>query len=420
MDIDKLINKRKYTYDELKFIVDSYMNNTINDEKMTLFLKRVCKKGLSIKETIDLTDIYIKSGSVVDLSNVKFPTVDKHSTGGIGDKVSLIVGPIVAALDIAVPKMSGRGLVFTGGTIDKLESIDGYRVELTEEEFINQLNDIKVAIISQTDSIALADKKIYALRDVTGTVDSIPLIAASVMSKKIACGTKNIVIDLKVGKGAFMKKERDAIKLVKYMKKIGEHYGKKVICVLTRMDTPLGKNVGNNLEVIEVMEFFDGKWSLDLSGVVLTIATQMVSLALNKPEEQAMKLVKEVLKDGSARKKFYNWIEYQGGNINTIVKSCKKMLIKSKETGYIKDVDALIIGNLVRDLGGGRINKGDPIDYAAGFKLIKDEGDFVNEGDVIAEVYFNNMINDIETRALSVFTFSKKKVKPRETVLRIL
>ena len=420
MDIDKLINKRKYTYDELKFIVDSYMNNTISDEKMTLFLKRVCKKGLSIKETIDLTDIYIKSGSVVDLSNVKFPTVDKHSTGGIGDKVSLIVGPIVAALDIAVPKMSGRGLGFTGGTIDKLESIDGYRVALTEEEFINQLNDIKVAIISQTDSIALADKKIYALRDVTGTVDSIPLIAASVMSKKIACGTKNIVIDLKVGKGAFMKKERDAIKLVRYMKKIGEHYGKKVICVLTRMDTPLGKNVGNNLEVIEVMEFFDGKWSLDLSGVVLTIATQMVSLALNKPEEQAMKLVKEVLKDGRARKKFYEWIEHQGGNINTIVKSCKKMLIKSRETGYIKDVDALIIGNLVRDLGGGRINKGDSIDYAAGFKLIKDEGDFVNEGDVIAEVYFNNMINDIETRALSVFTFSKKKVKPRETVLRIL
>ena len=420
MDIDKLINKKKYTYDELKFIVDSYMNNTISDEKMTLFLKRVCKKGLSIKETIDLTDIYIKSGSVVDLSNVKFPTVDKHSTGGIGDKVSLIVGPIVAALDIAVPKMSGRGLGFTGGTIDKLESIDGYRVALTEEEFINQLNDIKVAIISQTDSIALADKKIYALRDVTGTVDSIPLIAASVMSKKIACGTKNIVIDLKVGKGAFMKKERDAIKLVRYMKKIGEHYGKKVICVLTRMDTPLGKNVGNNLEVIEVMEFFDGKWSLDLSGVVLTIATQMVSLALNKPEEQAMKLVKEVLKDGRARKKFYEWIEHQGGNINTIVKSCKKMLIKSRETGYIKDVDALIIGNLVRDLGGGRINKGDSIDYAAGFKLIKDEGDFVNEGDVIAEVYFNNMINDIETRALSVFTFSKKKVKPRETVLRIL
>lgn len=420
MDIDKLIKQKKYTYEELKFIVDSYMNNTITDEKMTLFLKRVCKKGLSIKETIYLTDIYIKSGSVVDLSNVKYPTVDKHSTGGIGDKVSLIVGPIVASLDIAVPKMSGRGLGYTGGTIDKLESIDGYRVEISAEEFITELNDIKMSIISQTQSIAPADKKIYALRDITGTVDSIALIAASIMSKKIACGTKNIVIDLKVGKGAFMKKERDARKLVKYMKKIGEHYGKKVICVLTSMDTPLGKCVGNNLEVIEAMEFFDGKWSSDLSAVVLTIATQMVTLALNISEEQAIKLVKGVLQDGRARKKFYNWIEYQGGNINTIVKSCKKMLIKSKETGYIKDVDALVIGNLVRDLGGGRINKEDKIDYAAGFKLIKDEGDFVNEGDIIAEVYFNNMIADLETRALSAFTFSKRKVKPKQTVLMIL
>lgn len=420
MDIDKLIKKRKYSYDELKFIVDSYMSGAITDEKMTLFLKRVCKKGLSLKETIDLTDIYIKSGDVVDLSTVKVPCVDKHSTGGIGDKVSLIVGPIVASLDVAVPKMSGRGLGYTGGTVDKLESIDGYRVELTQEEFVRELNDIKMSIISQTSKITPADKKIYALRDVTNTVESTALIAASIMSKKIACGTNNIVIDLKVGNGAFMKNARKARKLVKYMKKIGEHFNKNVICVLTRMDTPLGRNVGNNLEVIEAIEFFDGKWSQDLGEVVLTIASQMVALGKNISSLDAMKQVKEAINSGQAREKFYSWISYQGGNINTIVKPCKKMLIKSAVSGYIKSISALGVGELVRDLGGGRINKDDVIDYAAGFKIIKKEGEKVEANDVIAEVYFNKEIPDVYNRALSLFTFSNKPIKAKSAVMMIL
>lgn len=421
MNIDKLIKKfGKYKYAELEFIVNSYMNGSINDEKMTEWLKRVCKKGLSIKETIDLTDIYIKSGEVIDLSVLNRPTVDKHSTGGIGDKISLIVGPIVASLGICVPKMSGRGLGFTGGTIDKLESIDGFRVNLTKEEFLKQLSEINVGIISQTESIALADKKIYALRDVTGTIESTALIAASIMSKKIACGSSTIVIDLKVGKGAFAKNLKEARKLALYLKAVGKHYNRNVTCVLTKMDSPLGESIGNNLEVMEAMRFFDGSWNPDLGEVALSIATQMVHLSLNISEAEAIKKIKTSIEDGAARKKFYQWIEYQGGNINTIVKSCKKMVIKTKSSGYIKDIDALKIGSLVRDLGGGRINKEDKIDYAAGVKILKDIGTLVREGDTIAEVYFNNMIPNIESRCLEAFTYSPKQTKDKSSVIAII
>lgn len=421
MNIEKLIKKfGKYKYEELDYIVNSYLNGTINDEQMTRWLQRVCKKGLSLKETIDLTDIYIKSGEIIDLSSVIAPTVDKHSTGGIGDKVSLIVGPIVASLGVCVPKMSGRGLGYTGGTIDKLESIDGYRVNLTREEFIKELNEIGMAIISQTETIAVADKKIYALRDVTNTVESIPLIAASIMSKKIACGTKNIVIDLKVGKGAFMKDTKSARKLCNYMKAIGEKHGKKVVCILTRMENPLGNSIGNNLEVMEAMRFFDNTWEPDLGEVVFSIASEMVSLGLNIPLKDAVTQVKATLNDGRARKKFYEWISYQGGNINTVVKACKKMVIKSKSSGYIKDIDPIMIGNLVRDLGGGRLTKEDAIDYAAGVKIIKNIGTLVRDGDVIAEVYFNKIIPNIESRCIEAFSFSPKQTKDKEAVIMVI
>ena len=419
-DIDTLINNKTYTYDELKFIIDGFMNGSINDEKMTLWLKRVCNKTLSIEETINLTDIYVNSGEKLDLSVLKCPTVDKHSTGGIGDKVSIIIGPIVASLGIAVPKMSGRGLGYTGGTIDKLESIDGYRTSLTKEEFLKELEEINMSIISQTESITPADKKTYALRDVTNTVESISLIAASVMSKKIAVGADAIVIDLKVGKGAFMKSLKDAKELAKYITKIGEHYGKRVKIVITSMDRPLGRSVGNNLEILEAMEFFDNKWSKDLGEVVLTIAAEMVKCAKNISYEEAMKQVRGAIADGSARSKFYQWIAYQGGDIKTVVKPCKRFVIKSNKKGYIKDIDALSIGSLVRDLGGGRKKKEDGIDHAVGVKLLKDIGDHVDEGEPLAEIYLNEIIPDIESRALSAFKFSMFKTKPKSTILMIL
>lgn len=420
MNFNKLLKKWRYKYEDLNYIVSSYMSNQLSDEDMTLFLKRVCKKGLSVKETIYLTDIYIKSGAIVDLSRVTKPTVDKHSTGGIGDKVSLIVAPLVASLDIAVPKMSGRSLGYTGGTIDKLESIDGYRVELSEEEFINELNTVGMSIISQTQNITPADKKIYALRDVTGTVESIPLIAASIMSKKIACGTNFIVIDLKVGAGAFMKNKREASKLVKYMKKIALHYNKKLTCVLTRMDSPLGNTIGNALEVKEALEFFEGKWGKNLGAVVLTIATEMVALAKKITEAQAIALIKENIANGKAKNKFYEWIAYQGGNINTIDKPHKKLLIKTQNIGYIKNIDALKLGILARDLGAGRVNKDDVIDYAAGIVLLKNVGSNVIENNILAEVYYNKEIPNIESRVLDAFEIVENPVKEKESIIMIL
>ena len=253
--LKKLELKKKLNEEEITKIVNDFNEDKITKEEMAAFLKLVYKNGLSLEETFYLTKAMLNSGEIVDLSKVEKTVVDKHSTGGIGDKVSLIVGPIVASLDLAIAKMSGRSLGFTGGTIDKLESIPGYDVNISERKFINMLNKIGVSIISQTGNIAPADKKIYALRDVTNTTDSIPLIASSIMSKKIACGSNIIVIDLKVGSGAFMKNVRSATKLAKTMIKIGEYFNKKVICILTDMNSPLGYTVGNALEVEEVIEY---------------------------------------------------------------------------------------------------------------------------------------------------------------------
>ena len=397
MDIDKLINQRKYTYDELKFIVDSYMNNTISDEKMTLFLKRVCKKGLSIKETIDLTDIYIKSGSVVDLSNVKFPTVDKHSTGGIGDKVSLIVGPIVAALDIAVPKMSGRGLGHTGGTIDKLESIEGFKVSLTNEEFINQVNDIGCAVISQTGNIVPADKKIYALRDVTGTVDSIPLIAASVMSKKIAAGADKILLEVTGGSGSFMESESRARVLAETMVNIGKMVDRETIAVITNMNQPLGKYCGNALETMEAIQTLKGKGESDVTYVCCVLGAYMLKLAGKGDDIVAnMKLIQSKIDSKEGLKKFKELVERQGGDITVfdkpeqLMKARVKIPVEASESGYIYAIDAKNIGQAVVNIGGGRMKKEDSVDHYVGVEVLKKIGDEVSRGDILMYIHANN------------------------------
>ena len=259
--IEKKIKNKSLSYEEIKYMVDNFVSNKIDDDTMTLFIKAIYNNGLNFNETLNLTDVMIKSGIVEDLSEVDGITVDKHSTGGVGDKTSLIVLPICASLGIKVPKMSGRSLGTTGGTVDKLESIPGFKSELSHKKFIKILNEVGCVDICQTKDIAVADKKIYALRDKTGLVDSIPLIASSIMSKKIACSSKNIVIDLKVGNGAFMKNITEASKLARLMIRIGLYYNRNVICVLTDMNNPLGNNIGNKLEVREVINFFEGRYN---------------------------------------------------------------------------------------------------------------------------------------------------------------
>lgn len=417
--IKKLELKQKLTKEEIETLINNYCNNKITNEQMTTFLQLVCKNGLTYDEIIYLTDAMIKSGEIVDLSKVNKTIVDKHSTGGVGDKVSLIVAPIIASLGLAMAKMSGRSLGYTGGTIDKLESIPGYKVDLEEKDFIDMLNKVGMTIISQTKNIAPADKKIYALRDATNTVESIALIASSIMSKKIASGSDIIVIDLKVGKGAFMKDIKKAKLLAKTMIKIAENYNKKLICILTDMNSPLGYNVGNALEVKEVIEYFDGKREKRLDEVVKTISSYLVSLGKNISLKQAQKEVEETLNNGLAKAKFYEWIENQNGKIKKLKIDAKKINILSKESGYIKSIDALNIGKLARKLGAGRVKLNEKIDYNVGITFNKTVGSEVKEKDVIATIYYNKKIKNIEEEFLKNIEISSLKPKDK-VILKII
>lgn len=317
--------------------------------------------GMSLEETINLTDIMINSGEVIDLGIDGI--VDKHSTGGVGDKTTLILAPLVASLGVKVAKMSGRGLGHTGGTIDKLESIKGFNVSLSKEEFVKQVNEIGVSVISQTGNIAPADKKLYALRDVTGTTESIPLIASSIMSKKIASGAKNIVIDVKVGNGALMKNVESARKLAETMIEIGKKYNRKVVCVLTNMDIPLGHNIGNGLEVIESIDCLKGNGPKDLEELVLELGSIMVSLSKNISKEEAYLQLKDNLYNNKAYLKFEELVKYQNGDINNIDISDKVISIKSNKEGFVNKINTLKLGEIVKNIGGGRMNKEDSIDY---------------------------------------------------------
>ncbi len=424
MEYSDIIKKMKYketlSYSEIKKIVFDYTNNKIKDSDMIEFLKLVCKNKLSFRETLDLTDVMIKTGNTIDLSGVEKNTVDKHSTGGIGDKVSLIVGPIVASLSLAMPKMSGKGLGITGGTIDKLESIPGYNVNLSNKEFIKILNKVGVCIISQSDNIVPADKKIYALRDISGTALNESLIASSIMSKKIASSSDVIVIDMKVGKGAFMKDIKSATKLSKLMIRIANCYNKKLICVLTNMNEPLGRNIGNALEIEEVIKFFDGYRDEALEKVVLTIASYMVSygkmISLTKAKEE----VELVLNNNKAKETFYKWIKAQGGDLEKFVIKSKKVEILSKKDGYIKEIDAYRVGNLVKNLGGGRKKKEDAIDYNVGVVLNKTIGDKVKENDILGTIYYNKIPKDMKKEFLESFIIDNRIPKTKRTILKVI
>jgi len=410
--LEKKKNNLELSKEEIEFVVTNYTNGNIPDYQMSAFLMAICINGMSDDEIFLLTKAMTDSGDKVDLSSLS-NTVDKHSTGGVGDKTTLIVAPIVACLNCKVAKMSGRGLGHTGGTIDKLESIKGFKIDLSKEDFFKQVSDIGVAVIGQTEDVAPADKKIYALRDVTATVESIPLIASSIMSKKIASGAKNLVIDVKVGSGAFMKDKSTAQELASKMVSIGKNAGINVVAVLTNMDIPLGNNIGNALEVQEAIEVLNNKGPMDLKTVSVELATYMNLITNNLTYEESLKQVVEILESGKAYNKFLELVNYQGGNIESIYeKPSYEYKVYSDKEGYISSMDTTLIGKISGLLGSGRLTKTDFIDYTAGIVLNKKTGDYVNKGDLLA-TFYSSRINEfsvLEEKYKSSIKFDDKKI----------
>lgn len=381
-------NKEEFTEEEIKYVVEGFTNGTICDYQMSSLLMAITINDMTDNEVIYLTKYMMLSGNTIDLSFLD-NVVDKHSTGGVGDKTTLIIAPIVAACSCKVAKMSGKGLGYTGGTIDKLESIPGFRTNLSKDEFIHEIEDIGMAITSQTDDVALADKKIYALRDVTGTTESIPLIASSIMSKKIASGSKKLVIDLKVGEGALVKDIESARRLGNLMIKIGKENGMEVICLLTNMNIPLGNNVGNSLEVLEAINTLYYNKDSNLQKLCISLASYMVSLGRNISYEEANNMVLDVIRSKKAYNKFLEFVLYQHGDITKLPKSNKIYEVKSDTSGYLTDISSLEIAKLSMHLGAGRQNKDDKIDYSAGIIINKNINDYVNINDTILTLYTN-------------------------------
>lgn len=392
-------NKRELTEEEIKYVVEEFTNGTICDYQMSSLLMAITINDMTDNEVIYLTKYMMLSGNTIDLSFLD-NVVDKHSTGGVGDKTTLIIAPIVAACGCVVAKMSGRGLGYTGGTIDKLESIPGFRTNLSKNEFIHELEEIGMAITSQTDDVALADKKIYALRDVTGTTESIPLIASSIMSKKIASGSKKLVIDLKVGEGALVKDIESARRLGNLMIKIGRENGMEVICLLTNMNIPLGKCVGNSLEVLEAINTLYYNKESNLQKLCISLASYMVSLGRNISYEEANDMVLDAIRSKKAYNKFLEFVLYQHGDINRLPKSNIIYEIKSDTSGYLTDMSSLEIAKLSMHLGAGRQNKNDKIDYSAGIIINKNINDYINVNDTILTLYTNRDIPSFDKNKL--------------------
>ena len=389
-----LIEKKKqgkaHTAEELRFLVDGFTKGAIPDYQMSAWAMAVCFNGMNAEETALLTQCMAESGDQVDLSALNY-TVDKHSTGGVGDKTTLIVAPLVASLGGTVAKMSGRGLGHTGGTVDKLESIPGYRTTLSMEEFLDLSKKHGMVVAGQSGDLAPADKKLYALRDVTATVASVPLIASSIMSKKIAAGAKSIVLDVKCGSGAFMKTAEDAAILAKAMVEIGSACGRNMAALITNMDLPLGSAIGNALEVEEAIAVLNGEGPEDLKEVCVALAAQMLSLCQNWSIEQAENKVKEALQNGTAYAKFEEWIAAQGGDLAVFLQQrkspCRSHVVMAEKSGYISAMDAEQIGIVAMLLGAGRTKKEDTIDYDAGILLLKKTGEQVQKGEPIAELF---------------------------------
>ena len=401
---------------EMEYVVMGYVNAEIPDYQMSAFLMAIKILGMSDKEIIDLTDIMLHSGEVLELG---FDSVDKHSTGGVGDKTTLVLAPLVASLGVKVAKMSGRGLGHTGGTIDKLEAIEGFKTSMSLDELKTQVEDINVAIVGQMGNLCPADKKIYALRDVTGTVASIPLIASSIMSKKLASGSSKIVIDLKVGAGALMKTLDEAKELARVMVKIGHLNGRKTICVLTNMEQPLGYAVGNSLEVLESLETLKGHGPSDLNELVINLGSLMLALDKDLAVEKAIEYVQNALENGTGYEKMIELVKHQGGDITKIPVSTNILEVKALTSGFVKHIDALKIGELARRLGAGRMTKNDQIDPEVGIVLHKKIGDVVKQGDSLASVYYNKkQISELDV--IDCFCFSEQPVVKPKLIYEII
>lgn len=426
--IHKKRNGGELSGDEIRFFVEGYTNGSVPDYQAAAFCMAVYFQGMTEKETSELTLAMAESGDQIDLSGIDGFTVDKHSTGGVGDKTSLIVAPIVASCGGKVAKMSGRGLGHTGGTVDKLEAIPNFRTELTPDEFIKQVNNIGLCIVGQTGELAPADKKLYALRDVTATVESIPLIASSIMSKKLAAGSKGIVLDVKTGSGAFMKTFEESENLAKEMVSIGKSAGRSVTAVITNMDIPLGNSVGNSLEVIEAIKTLKGEGESDLTDVCLTLAAQMLCMVTGEDEKACYAMAKGAIGDGSALNKLCEMISAQGGNAGVVddfslFKQPKHTVeISSEREGYIEHTDAEKIGLASVILGAGREKKGDPIDSSAGIVLKKKTGDRVEKGDTLAIFYTDDesKIEEAKREFFEAFTFGNKKPPAQKLIYRII
>ena len=426
--IMKKRNGEELTAEEIRFFVDGYTSGEIPDYQASAFCMAVFFRGMTDRETYELTDAMAHSGDMVDLSRFGDLSADKHSTGGVGDKTSMIVMPIVASLGAKVAKMTGRGLGHTGGTVDKLESIPGYNIALDSEEFLNQVDQIGIALVGQSGNLTPADKKLYALRDVTATVESIPLITSSIMSKKLAAGSKNIVLDVKVGSGAFMKTVEEAENLAENMVKIGKFCGRNVTAVLTNMDVPLGHNIGNALEVKEALKVLKGEVRGDLYEVCKSLASAILSSVFSMPHEDAEVKVDEAISNGSAFAKFREWIGTQGGDVSYIddpskfPKSAIEYDIKSPADGYITKMNAEEIGLVSVLLGAGRERKEDPIDYSAGIVLKKKTGDQVKKGETICRLFTNRegVTEEAERRYLNAITFGDEKPEEKPLVYRII
>ncbi len=399
-----IITKKRYgqvlTKEELAYIFNGYLQGEVPDYQMSAFLMAICIQDMSDQEIFDLVDIFIKSGEVIDLSFLPVPVVDKHSTGGVGDKTTLIIGAIVASCGVPIVKMSGRGLGYTGGTIDKLLSIPGFQVDLSSEEVKQQAKQVGLVITSQTASLTPLDKKVYALRDVSGTTSSVALIASSIMSKKIAGGAEKMVIDVKSGEGALLQDPKDVNRLCELIEKIGSYYHKEVRTVVSSMDHPLGQAVGNALEVLEAIRVLKNEEQGELLETCLTLATNMIAMGKSISNEEARQLALNSLQTGAAWQKFQEFVKAQHGNLEQLRIQAQKYYIKATKAGTIRAIHALAAAKVAYILGAGRKEKDDPIDPSAGIVFEKKIGDKIEPGMILATLYTNRPLPALDVEHL--------------------
>ena len=430
--VDLIIKKRNneaLSHEEIKYLIDGYVNGNIPDYQVSAFLMAVYFNGMTSDEQLYFTRAMLESGEQIDLSAISGVKCDKHSTGGVGDKTSLVVGPLAAACGVKMAKMSGRGLGHTGGTLDKLESIPNFKIEQTKENFFKQVNEIGLAIIGQTANITPADKLLYSLRDVTGTVDSIPLIASSIMSKKLASGADHIVLDVKVGKGAFMKNVEMAEKLAKAMVEIGRLANRDTVATLTDMSEPLGCAVGNALEVEEAINTLKGKGPKDFTDLCIALTNEILLVCnIAKTEEEAMSMTIDAINSGKGLEKFKQMVAYQNGDINVIddyslfnVSKNTVEVVYEDDDAYVSKIDALKVGESAMLLGAGRETKESKIDMGVGIVLNKKVGDFVKSGDVLATLYVNEKnVNEAIDMLSSAYVMTNEKVEPIKKIIEVI